>query len=53
VELKTGSKGVFEVILDGQTVFSKREEKRFPHEGELAALLEARLGPRLGWRAPG
>ena len=52
MELQTGTKGVFEVTLDGALIFSKKEEKRFPHEGELAALLEERLGPRLSWRAP-
>ena len=41
------------MTLDGETVFSKKEQKRFPQEGELAALLEARLGPRLQWRGPG
>ena len=51
--MKTGSKGAFEVSLDGETVFSKKEERRFPEEGELAARLQDRLGPRLLWRAPG
>jgi selT/selW/selH-like putative selenoprotein len=53
VELKTGDRGAFEVTLDGETVFSKKREKRFPAQGELAALVEVRLGPPLPWRAPG
>ena len=50
--MKTGSKGAFEVTLDTETVFSKKEGRRFPRDGELAALLEERLGPRLPWRGP-
>jgi selT/selW/selH-like putative selenoprotein len=53
VELRPGDKGTFEVTLDGETVFSKKQEKRFPREGELAAALTERLGPPLPWRAPG
>jgi hypothetical protein len=41
------------VTLDAETIFSKKQEKRFPSEGELATLLNGRLGPRLGWRGPG
>jgi selT/selW/selH-like putative selenoprotein len=53
VELRPGDKGTFEVTLDGETVFSKKQEKRFPSQRELATLLEERLGPPLPWRAPG
>jgi selT/selW/selH-like putative selenoprotein len=53
VELRPGDKGTFEVTLDGETVFSKKQQKRFPRQDELAALLEERLGPPLHWRAPG
>jgi selT/selW/selH-like putative selenoprotein len=53
VELRPGDKGVFEVTVDGETVFSKKQERRFPTAGELAALVEERLGPPLRWRAPG
>jgi selT/selW/selH-like putative selenoprotein len=53
VELRPGDKGTFEVTLDGETVFSKKQERRFPSEGELAALLQGRLGPPISWRAPG
>ncbi|MBO0685647.1 MAG: Rdx family protein [Candidatus Dormibacteraeota bacterium] len=53
IELRTGSRGAFEVALDGETVFSKKQEKRFPQETELRSLIETRLGPTLQWRSPG
>ena len=53
VELKTGTKGAFEVTVDGETVFSKKEERRFPEDRELTTLLERRLGPDLRWRKSG
>lgn len=39
VELIPSSGGVFEVTVDGRTVFSKKELKRFPEEGEIAGFL--------------
>ena len=51
VELKTGSKGRFEVLIDGQEAFSKARLGRFPAEGEVAKLLEPRLGPPPHWRS--
>jgi hypothetical protein len=30
------------VIVDGQTVFSKEQEHRFPEDGEVLALLSSR-----------
>jgi selT/selW/selH-like putative selenoprotein len=51
VELKTGSKGRFEVLIDGQEVFSKARLNRFPAEGEIAKVLGARLGPPPQWRS--
>ena len=51
VELKTGSKGRFEVLIDGQEVFSKARLDRFPAEGEIGKLLEPRLGPPPRWRS--
>jgi selT/selW/selH-like putative selenoprotein len=51
VELQTGSKGRFEVLLDGHEVFSKARLNRFPAEGEVAKSLEAKLGPRKSWRS--
>lgn len=40
VELLPSTGGVFEVTVDGKTVFSKKEMKRFPEEGEIAGLLK-------------
>ena len=39
VELLPSSGGVFEITVDGKIVFSKKELKRFPEEGEIAGLL--------------
>jgi len=50
VELQSGSKGRFEVSLDGSLVFSKETAGRFPKPGEVAALFEKKLGPALDWR---
>ena len=51
VELKTGSKGRFEVHMDGQEVFSKARLGRFPAGGEVGKLLEPRLGTPPKWRS--
>jgi selT/selW/selH-like putative selenoprotein len=51
VELKTGSKGRFEVLVDGDEVFSKARLSRFPADGEVAKLLESKLGPPPQWRS--
>jgi selT/selW/selH-like putative selenoprotein len=51
VELKTGSKGRFEVVIDGQEVFSKARLDRFPADGEVAKLLQPRLGSPPQWRS--
>lgn len=51
VELKTGSHGVFEVSVDGEEVFSKARLDRFPDKGEVAKLLEPKLGSPPEWRA--
>lgn len=40
LELQPGSGGVFEVSLNGQTIFSKKEMGRFPNEGELVGTLK-------------
>jgi len=39
VELIPSSGGVFEITVDGKTIFSKKELARFPEEGEIAGLL--------------
>jgi len=51
VELKTGSKGRFEVLIDGQEVFSKARLGRFPADGEVAKALGSRLGAPPQWRS--
>ena len=42
--LERGASGVFEVLVDGEPVFSKRRSGRFPLPGEVEGLLKARLG---------
>jgi selenoprotein W-related protein len=39
VELLPSTGGVFEVTADGKVVFSKKEMKRFPEDGEIVGLL--------------
>ena len=38
-----GDKGAFEVSVNGEMVFSKRQAGRFPETRELKALLQERL----------
>lgn len=38
-ELIAGSRGIFDVAVDGRLVFSKYETERFPEPGEIASLL--------------
>ena len=52
VELQSGSSGRFEISLDGELLFSKKAEGRFPKSGEVAGLFEKKLGPALDWRNP-
>ena len=47
IELMPSSKGRFEVTLDGELIFSKAELGRHAEPGEVAALVEGRLGPRI------
>ena len=49
VELRSGTTGRFEVILDGELVFSKAQLKRHANPGEVKAAFERRLGPPLSW----
>ena len=51
VELLSGGNGRFEISLDGQPVFSKKQLGRFPKPGEIAGLFEKKLGPPLEWRS--
>jgi len=39
VSLVQGSGGVFDVVVDGRTVFAKHVSGRFPLPGEIGALL--------------
>jgi selT/selW/selH-like putative selenoprotein len=50
VELVSASHGKFDILLDGQLVFSKQAAGRFPKPGEVAALFEKKVGPALQWR---
>jgi selenoprotein W-related protein len=40
-ELVASGGGVFEVMVDGRTVFSKRSLGRFPDDGEVEELIRA------------
>jgi selT/selW/selH-like putative selenoprotein len=51
LELRSGSKGRFEVTLDGQLVFSKAALDRFPEDGEVPRIFEKVLGPPAPWRS--
>ncbi len=42
--LHAGDSGVYDVVVDGELVFSKHELGRFPNEGEVVELLRRRLG---------
>ncbi len=39
VAVKRGRSGSFEIVRDGQLVYSKLETGRFPADGEVAALV--------------
>jgi selT/selW/selH-like putative selenoprotein len=41
VELLSSDGGVFEIVVDGSLLFSKKSLNRFPEEGEIPYLLEA------------
>jgi len=45
VELVPSANGRFEVILDGELIFSKATLGRHAEPGEIAALVRERLGP--------
>ncbi|PID71803.1 MAG: hypothetical protein CSB34_05290 [Desulfobulbus propionicus] len=43
VELIAGSNGIFDVTVDGEVLYSKKQAKgRFPHPGEVVQLLNNR-----------
>jgi len=41
VELIPGSGGVYEIGMDGKTIFSKKQLNRFPEEGEVIRLIRS------------
>jgi selenoprotein W-related protein len=48
-ELKfvTGSKGVFDVEVDGDMIYSKHEEGRHAEPGEVLERFRAKIGPNV------
>ncbi len=42
--LHNGSKGVFDVVVDGEMLYSKHETGRHAEEGEVARLFEEKYG---------
>ena len=45
VALVPGTGGIFEVRLNGETLFSRREAGRFPESKELKQLIRDRVDP--------
>jgi selenoprotein W-related protein len=45
LRLVTGTKGVFDVVVDGQVLYSKAETGRHANEGEVLALFTDLVGP--------
>jgi selenoprotein W-related protein len=45
VALQPGRGGVFEVRLDGELLFSRAEQRRFPEAAELKQLVRDRIDP--------
>jgi predicted Rdx family selenoprotein len=42
--VKMGGPGSLDVLVDGQRIFSKKEEGRMPQTGEIIRLIQARAG---------
>lgn len=42
--LHKGGGGVFDVVVEGEMIFSKHDSGRFPDPGEIVSLLEKRRG---------
>jgi selenoprotein W-related protein len=40
-EIVQGGRGVFDVVVDGRTIFSKHQVHRFPEDGEIIDALRA------------
>jgi selenoprotein W-related protein len=45
VALMPGTGGIFEVRLEGETIFSRRQQRRFPESKELKQLVRDRIAP--------
>lgn len=45
--LVTGGGGVFDVIVDGTTIYSKHETGRHANDGEVLTAFEAFVGPEV------
>ncbi|MBI1951727.1 MAG: SelT/SelW/SelH family protein [Acidobacteria bacterium] len=45
VALRPGTGGVFDVLLDGKAIWSRRERRRFPDIKELKQLVRDRVAP--------
>jgi selenoprotein W-related protein len=45
VTLVPGTGGIFEVRLDGETIFSRKQQERFPETRELKQLIRDRIAP--------
>ena len=45
IALVPGTGGVFEIRLNGETVFSKKQAQRFPESKELKQLIRDRIAP--------
>ncbi len=43
VSLKPADKGVFDIVLDGQLIFSKHQQGRFPTMDDLKEQLDQKL----------
>jgi predicted Rdx family selenoprotein len=39
-EIEEGANGQFDVLVDGELIFSKEDRGRFPEDGEIRALLD-------------
>ena len=47
IALVPGTGGIFEVRLDGETIFSRQEVGRFPESKELKQLVRDRVAPEM------
>lgn len=47
IELLPSSQGRFEVILDGELIFSKAALGRHANDGEVSGLVRQKLGPEI------